>query len=60
MVKHIQLVLNRFKDTSCLSDAAIFTEQAHKLGLKQVLSVETVFDDEGHDLMKLFDGNAEF
>lgn len=59
MVKHIELVLNKLKDTSCFTNAAKFAEQADdNLGVKQMLSVETVFDDKGKDLIKLFLGSA--
>ena len=59
MVKHIKLVLNGVKDTCCFVDAAELAEQADKLGLKQVLVVEAVLDDEGKDLVELCDGGAE-
>ena len=60
MVKHIELELNMLKDTSCFTIAAKFTEQADNLRLKQVLIVETVFDDKGKDLIKLLLRSAVF
>jgi len=53
-------VLHRLKDTCSFSDAAELAEQADELGLEEVLVVETVFDDKGEDLVKLFEGSAEF
>lgn len=60
MVEHVELVLHRLKDTCSFSDAAELAEQADELGLEEVLVVETVFDDKGEDLVKLFEGSAEF
>lgn len=60
MVKNIKLVLHGLKHTCCLSDAVEFAEEAYELGLEQVLVVETVFDYEREDLVKLFEGSAEF
>lgn len=60
MVKHVELVLHSLKDTCSFSDAAELAEQTDKFGLEKVLVVETVFDDKGQDLVKLFEGSAEF
>lgn len=60
MVEHVEFVVNGVKHTSCFGDAVESAEQADELGLKEVLIVETVFDDEREDLVKLFEGSAEF
>lgn len=60
MVEHVELVLNRVKHTCCFSDAVEFAEQANELGLEEVFSIEPVFDDKREDLVKLFEGSAEF
>jgi hypothetical protein len=43
---------------NCFIDGAIFEEQVYELVVKQVVIVETGFDDEGQDLMKVFCGSA--
>lgn len=59
MVESVELVLNRLENPSGLVDAAILGEQADELGLKQVLVVEAIFDDQREDLVELFHGSAE-
>lgn len=59
MIKHVEFILNGLENTSSFVDTAVFAEQAEELGLKQVLAVEAVFDDEREDLVELFHGSAE-
>jgi hypothetical protein len=58
MVKSILFVFNTLKYMNCFIDGAIFEEQVYELVVKQVVIVETGFDDEGKDLMKVFCGSA--
>lgn len=58
MVKSILFIFNTLKYMRCFFDGAIFEEQVYEFCLKQVLIVETVFDDERKDLMKVFYGSA--
>lgn len=59
MVEGVDLRFDGVEHFGGVAHAPEFAEEADELGLEEVLVVEAIFDDEGEELVKLFQGCAE-